>query len=132
MDHPRLSEKVQIRQHDTPGGDRNDPTEGEAIETGTILEEAIGASDNLFRDFNIPNADLRHAKATLAGWIMKALDDQGLSTRDAEARTGIAHSEFSRIRNVKLTRFTLDRLFVIFAKLEPEASLILTRSNAVS
>lgn len=54
---------------------------------------------------------------------MKALDDQGLSTRDAEARTGIAHSEFSRIRNVKLSRFTLDRLFVIFAKLEPGAEI---------
>ena len=123
MDHPRVSEEVEIRTLDAPGRNRNHPSQDQATEAGSILENAIASSDNLFRDFNIANADLRNAKATLAGWIMKALDDQGLSTRDAEAKTGIAHSEFSRIRNVKLTRFTLDRLFVIHEKLEPEARL---------
>lgn len=123
MDHPRVSEEVEIRTLDAPGRDRKHPSQDQATEAGPILEGTIASSDNLFRDFNIANADLRHAKATLAGWIMKALDEQGLSTRDAEAKTGIAHSEFSRIRNVKLTRFTLDRLFVIHEKLEPEARL---------
>ena len=124
MDHPRLSKEIQIRDSHAEGGDRDNPAADQGAEGDLdILADAFHCSENPFRDFRLPNPDLERAKATLAGWIMKALDEQGLSTRDAEAKTGIAHSEFSRIRNVKLTRFTLDRLFVIHEKLEPEARL---------
>ena len=40
-----------------------------------------------------------------------------LNVRAAERLTGIAASEFSRIRNVKLDRFTIDRLIIILGKL---------------
>ncbi len=124
MDHPRLSKEIQIRDSHPKSGDRDNPAEDQGFEGHLDLRaDAFHCSENPFRDFGLPNPDLERAKSTLAGWIMKALDDQGLSTRDAEARTGIAHSEFSRIRNVKLSRFTLDRLFVIFAKLEPGAEI---------
>ena len=85
--------------------------------------ELIRGSGNVFRDFGYPDAEVRQAKALLAAEIVKVLDAQGLSTRQAEARTGIAHAEFSRIRNVKLERFTLDRLLTILDKLGQNVEL---------
>ena len=56
---------------------------------------------------------------------MKVLDRRNLTVRGAEEATGIAASEFSRIRNLKLSRFTLDRLFAIFHKLNPDVEVSL-------
>ncbi len=75
--------------------------------------DIVRGSGNVFRDFGYPDADVRQAKALLAAQIIKVLDAEKLSTRQAEARTGIAHSEFVRIRNVNLARFTIDRLVTI-------------------
>jgi predicted XRE-type DNA-binding protein len=79
--------------------------------------DIVRGSGNVFRDFGYPDADLRQAKALLAAQIIKVLDAEKLSTRQAEARTGIAHSEFVRIRNVNLARFTIDRLVTILGHL---------------
>jgi len=79
--------------------------------------ELIRGSGNVFRDFGHPNADVEQLKSILAAKIIGILDDHGLSTRQAEARTGIAHSDFSRIRRVKLDRFTIDRLIAILNRL---------------
>ena len=49
-----------------------------------------------------------------------------LSTRQAEARTGVSHSEFSRIRQAKFSRFTIDRLMVILARLGQQVELSIT------
>ena len=68
--------------------------------------DIVRGSGNVYRDFGYSNADVRQAKALLAAQIIKVLDAESLSTRQAEARTGVAHSEFVRIRNVNLTRFT--------------------------
>ncbi len=70
--------------------------------------ELVGGSGNIFRDVDDPDAEVRQAKALLAAKIIKLLDAQAMSTRQAEARIGIAHAEFSRVRNVKLARFTFD------------------------
>jgi predicted XRE-type DNA-binding protein len=56
-------------------------------------------------------------KALLAAEIIKLLDAQRLTVREAHARTGIAAADFSRIRNVDLARFTLDRLVGILNRL---------------
>lgn len=88
--------------------------------------ELVHGSGNVFRDFGYPDAEVRQAKALLAAEIIKVLDAQSLSTRQAEARTGIAHAEFSRIRNVKLARFTFDRLMVILDKLGQHVELQVT------
>ena len=85
--------------------------------------DLIHGSGNVFRDLGYPDAELRQAKALLAAEIIKVLDAQGLSTRQAEARTGIAYAEFSRLRNVKLERFTIDRLMTILDKLGQEVEL---------
>lgn len=64
--------------------------------------EIIRGSGNVFRDFGYGDAEIRQAKALLAAEIIRVLDEEKLSTRQAALRTSIAHSEFSRIRNVNL------------------------------
>jgi predicted XRE-type DNA-binding protein len=79
--------------------------------------ELVRGSGNVFRDFGDPNADLEQARAILAAKIINVLDDRKLTVRAAEKLTGVAASEFSRIRNAKLGRFTLDRMITILGKL---------------
>lgn len=79
--------------------------------------ELVRGSGNVFADFDAPDASLRQFRAILAAEIIKTLDGEGLTVRDAEARTGIAAADFSRIRQVKLDRFTIDRLMRILDRL---------------
>ena len=79
--------------------------------------EWVHGSGNVFRDFGRADADVQQAKALLAARIIGILDDERLSTRKAEARTGVSHADFSRIRNVQLDRFTIDRLMIVLNKL---------------
>ncbi len=79
--------------------------------------ELVRGSGNVFADFDAPDASLRQFRAILAAEIIKTLDSEGLTVRDAEARTGIAAADFSRIRQVKLDRFTIDRLMRILDRL---------------
>jgi predicted XRE-type DNA-binding protein len=75
--------------------------------------ELVRGSGNVFRDFGHANADVEQTKAILSTKIIGVLDDAELSTRQAQERTGVNHSEFARIRNVKLDHFTIDRLITI-------------------
>lgn len=88
--------------------------------------EFVRGSGNVFRDFGDPNADLEQARAILAAEIIRVLDDRKLSVRAAENLTGVAAAEFSRIRNVKLARFTIDRMITILGKLEQEVEVQVT------
>ena len=83
-------------------------------------------SGNVFRDFGDPNADLEQARCILAAKIINVLDKRKLTVRAAEALTGIAAAEFSRIRNVRLERFTLDRMIKMLRKLDEEIEVNLT------
>jgi predicted XRE-type DNA-binding protein len=88
--------------------------------------ELLRGSGNVFLDFGRTNAGLEHARAVLAAEIIRTLDARGLSTRDAEKLTGVGHSEFSRIRNAKLNRFTLDRMITILGKLDENVDVSIT------
>ena len=79
--------------------------------------EVIRGSGNIYRDLKRENADIEQLKAILAAEIIKALDREGLTVREAQARTGIAAADFSRIRNADLARFTADRLMSIINRL---------------
>ena len=79
--------------------------------------EVIRGSGNVFRDLGQDDADVKQFKALLAAEIIKQLDHDGLTVREAHARTGIAVADFSRIRNADLARFTLDRLVGIINRL---------------
>lgn len=85
--------------------------------------EIVRGSGNVFRDFGDPNADLEQTRAILAAKIIGVLDARELTVRAAEKLTGVAASEFSRIRNVKLERFTIDRMITILGKLDQDVEL---------
>lgn len=80
--------------------------------------ELVRGSGNVYRDFDRVNADLEQARAITASKIIRILESRNLSTRDAERLTGVSHSEFSRIRNAQLRRFTLDRMIDILGRLD--------------
>jgi predicted XRE-type DNA-binding protein len=85
--------------------------------------ELVHGSNNIFRDFGDEDADVHMARAVLAAEIIKTLDRRKLTVRAAEEQTGIAASEFSRIRNVKLQRFTVDRLISILQRLDEKVEV---------
>ncbi len=88
--------------------------------------DIVRGSGNVYRDLGRPNADLEQARAIIAAKVISILDARKLSTRDAEKLTGVAHSEFSRIRNTQLRRFTLDRMIAILGKLDARVEINLT------
>ena len=79
--------------------------------------EVQRGSGNVFRDLGHKNADAEQFKAILAAEIIKVVDREGLTVRAAQARTGTAAADFSRIRNADLARFTVDRLMAILNRL---------------
>ena len=89
-------------------------------------EELVRGSGNVYRDLGRPNANLEQARAITAAKIIRILDERELSTRDAEKLTGVSHSEFSRIRNAQLSRFTLDRMISILGKLDTNIEVSLS------
>ena len=80
--------------------------------------ELVRGSGNVFRDLGRPNADAEQLKALLAAQIINVLDQRKLTVRAAGDKTGIAAADFSRIRQVKLDRFTIDRLMAVLNKLD--------------
>lgn len=79
--------------------------------------EVVRGSGNVFRDLGHENADAQQFKAILAAAVVKALDRERLTLRQAHERTGIAAADFSRIRNADLARFTVDRLMAVINRL---------------
>lgn len=97
-----------------------------------MSKEKIGivrGSGNVYRDLGYADAGLAQARALLAAQIIRILDRNTLSTREAERVTGVAYSEFSRIRNAKLSRFTLDRLIGILGKLDESVEVRVSFSS---
>lgn len=80
--------------------------------------ELVHGSGNVFADFGHPNAEVEQLKATLAAQIIHVLDARGLTVRAAAELTGTAAADFSRIRQAKLDRFTIDRLMGVLGKLD--------------
>lgn len=84
-------------------------------------EEAVKlvrGNGNVFADLGQAQADARQLKALLAAEIIEAPNAGGLSVRKAQARTGIAAADSSRIRTGDLGRFTIDRLMNVLGKLD--------------
>ena len=88
--------------------------------------ELRAAAEIVLRDFGDADADLEQLRAILAARIITVLDDRHLTVRKAEEMTGIAAADFSRIRNVKLGRFTVDRLMTILARLDQRVEVAVT------
>ena len=80
--------------------------------------EVVRGSGNVFADVGLANADVEQAKVLLASEIINILDQEALSVREAGRRTGVPYTDFSRIRNVDLDRFTIDRLMKILGRFD--------------
>jgi predicted XRE-type DNA-binding protein len=85
--------------------------------------ELVHGSGNVFRDFGDPDAEILQLKAILAGKIIGVLDAGGISVRRAHELTGFAAADFSRVRQAKLQRFTLDRLISMLGKLDQDVEI---------
>jgi predicted XRE-type DNA-binding protein len=85
--------------------------------------DTLKGSGNVFRDLGRADADIRQLKALLAAEIVRALDARKLTVRKAHDLTGIAAADFSRIRNVDLDRFTVDRLMTVLGRLGCEMKI---------
>lgn len=79
--------------------------------------QIVRGSGNVFADLGMSNPELRQLKAILAAKIIIVLDRQKMTVREAHEKTGVAAADFSRIRQAKLDRFTVDRLMTILDKL---------------
>ena len=85
--------------------------------------ELIHGSGNVFRDLGLPNPEVEQLKAILATKIIGVLNDQSLTVRRAHERTGFAAADFSRVRQAKLSRFTIDRLMAMLDKLDQDVEV---------
>src|SRR5450631_167158 len=88
--------------------------------------DIIRGSGNVFRDLGHPDADREQLRELLAARIIGVLDDQKLTLRAAHELTGFAAADFSRIRRVKLGRFTIDRLMSILDALGQDVEVTVT------
>ena len=88
--------------------------------------ETVRGSGNVFRDLGLPNPEVEQLKAILAANIVAVLDKQSLSVRRAHELTGFAAADFSRVRQAKLARFTIDRLIMMLDRLNQDVEVKIT------
>jgi predicted XRE-type DNA-binding protein len=85
--------------------------------TKTVKLATVKGSANAFADLGRPDAELRQLKVLLAAEIVRTLNDRDVTVRQAEAITGTAAADFSRLKGADLSRFTVDRLVTALGKL---------------
>jgi predicted XRE-type DNA-binding protein len=85
--------------------------------------ELVHGSGNVFRDLGLPNPEAEQLKAILATKIIAVLDKQSLTVRSAHEKTGFAAADFSRVRQAKLARFTIDRLMAMLDRLDQDVEV---------
>ena len=95
--------------------------------------ELIRGSGNIYRDFDVADADIRQLKAILAAEIIKKLDRDELSVRKTQSLTGIDAGDFSRVRNADFRRISVERLMAMINGLgsRVEVKVKVRRSAAV-
>jgi predicted XRE-type DNA-binding protein len=86
----------------------------------------MNGSGNVFRDLGRTGADVLQLKALLAAEIVRVLDERNLTVRRAHDLTGIAAADFSRLRGANVSRFTVDRLMAILARLGTDVDVAVT------
>ena len=94
--------------------------------------DTVRGSGNIYRDFDVPDADVRQLKAILAAEIIKTLDKKGLSVRKAQSVTRIDASDFSRVRNADFRRISVERLMAMINGLGSRVEVAVKLSRAES
>ena len=97
--------------------------------------ELVHGSGNVFRDLGLPNPEAEQLKAILAAKIIAVLDSENITVRSAHEKTGFAAADFSRVRQAKLARFTIDRLMAMLDRLGQDVEVtvsVRTRGKVAS
>lgn len=92
--------------------------------------ELVRGSGNIYRDFDVPDADVRQLKAILATEIIKTLDKKGLTVRKAQSLTGIDAGDFSRVRNADFRRISVERLMAMINGLGSRVEVVVKVSRS--
>jgi predicted XRE-type DNA-binding protein len=92
--------------------------------------ETVRGSGNIYRDFDVPDADVRQLKAILAAEIIKALDKKGVRVHKAQSLTGIDAGDFSRVRNADFRRISVERLMAMINGLGSRVEVAVKISRA--
>ncbi len=92
--------------------------------------ELIRGSGNVYRDFDVTDADVRQLKAILAAEIIKTLDKKSLTVRKAHSLTGIDAGDFSRVRNADFRRISVERLMAMINGLGSRVEVAVKVSRA--
>ncbi len=92
--------------------------------------DLIRGSGNIYRDFDVADADIRQLKAILAAEIIKKLDRDELSVRKAQSLTGIDAGDFSRVRNADFRRISVERLTAMINGLGSRVEVAVTVRRA--
>jgi predicted XRE-type DNA-binding protein len=90
--------------------------------------EILEGTGNVFHDLGIPDAENEAVKSGLATEIIKAMREQKLTHEAAAKKAGVQRADISRICNVDLDRFTIDRLVRIARNLDPQVRLVVART----
>lgn len=88
--------------------------------------ELVRGSGNVFRDLGHPNPEVLQLKAILAAKIIDVLDKGKITSRRAHEMTGFAAADFSRIRNARLARFTIERMMTMLDRLNQDVHIRIT------
>ncbi|MBX3574958.1 MAG: XRE family transcriptional regulator [Mesorhizobium sp.] len=79
--------------------------------------EFVHGSGNVFSDLGDTDAEAKQMKAKVAAEIIGVLNRRSLTVRQAAREARCDPADIQRIRNADLSRFTLDRLVRIAARL---------------
>jgi len=88
-------------------------------------DEVTLGSDNIFADLGLPDAEEMIKKAPLALAITHAIQDQGLTEREAAERMGLEEPDVSDIVRGRLRGFSLGRLVDCLNALDRDVEMII-------
>jgi predicted XRE-type DNA-binding protein len=92
--------------------------------------ETVRGSGNIYRDFDVPDADVRQLKAILAAERHQDARQKGLNVRKAQSLTGIDAGDFSRVRNADFRRISVERLMAMINGLGSRVEVAVTLRRA--
>ncbi len=85
-------------------------------------------SGNVFADLGLPNPEERLAKVQLAYAIQKAIDERGLTQREAATLMGIDQPKVSHILRGRLADFSTERLMNFLTGLGRDVEIVVKPS----
>lgn len=92
--------------------------------TGARTTRVTSGSGNVFADLGLSNPDERLAKAELARAIGRAIEERGLTQREAAALMGIDQPKVSHVLRGRLADFSTERLMSFLMALGRDVEIV--------